>query len=153
MNLKRTHKYRNLEVNRLCFSFFITIGTWEHIRIGEGSLQGKTESAYFFLHLGALEHHTHTHTHNLVFFLGPTETTFGMHCSFHFALTFWGNVDHLLCCWFAPDIINTIHTCGNLWPYKNWTKSVYYKVICKVTLSSPAIRPSFIGVHKVRTCY
>jgi hypothetical protein len=37
MNLKRTHEYRNLHLrsNRLWF-FVIVIGTWEHIRIGEG---------------------------------------------------------------------------------------------------------------------
>jgi hypothetical protein len=60
MNLKRTHKYRNLHLrSKSTLFFYIMIGTWEHIRIGEGSLRGKTESACF-LHLGALEHHTHS---------------------------------------------------------------------------------------------
>jgi hypothetical protein len=37
MNLKRTHKYRNLHLrSKSTPFFFIMIGTWEHIRIGEG---------------------------------------------------------------------------------------------------------------------
>jgi hypothetical protein len=41
MNLKRTHKYRNLHLRSKLTLFFVLviIGTWEHVRIREGSLQ------------------------------------------------------------------------------------------------------------------
>ncbi len=84
------------------------MGTYKDRR--KGSLQGKTESAYF-LHLGALEHHTHTHT--LVFFLGPTERDELLECtgSFHLLSHFEEMFTTCCeCCWFASDISSTLST-------------------------------------------
>jgi hypothetical protein len=99
MNLKRTHnKYRNLHLRSKLTLVFCSgnnrnMGTYKDRR--EFTKGRLSQPAFYTWELLSITHtHTHTHTHTnahthtLVFFLGPTETTFGMHCSFHFALTF-----------------------------------------------------------------
>jgi hypothetical protein len=147
MNLKRTHKHRNLHLRCKLTLFFliIIIGAWEHIRIGEGSLQGTDWVSLLFTPGSSWASHTHTHTHTLVFFLGPTKTTFGMHCSFHLLSHFEENVHHLLwvllvCTWYHQHYQHM----WQLMTLQKVNKICLLKVICKVTLSSPSLSPAML---------